>query len=53
MSKRPVGLARLDIGAVLLGTKREARQRALDDGGRHGATNDLRVERNTQAISKP
>ena len=26
---------------------------AADDGGRHGATNGLRVERNTQAISKP
>ena len=42
-----VSLARLDGGAVLLGTKREARQRTLDDGGRHSATTatkDLRSE---------
>ena len=42
-----VRLARLDGGAVLLGTKRKARQRTLDDGGRHSATTatkDLRSE---------
>ena len=45
---RPIALARLDGGTLLLGTKHEARQRTLDDSGRHGAANDLRVQRNTQ-----
>ena len=46
-----VGLAGLDVGAVLLGTKREAWQRTLDDGRQHAATKDLRSEQAPTATS--